>query len=1010
MLALLVATYSSAQERRFARMTTADGLPQNSVECFAQDSAGFIWIGTQDGLVRYDGYEMLVFRSDPEDSTSLSDNFITALFIDSDGELWVGTRNGINHFDKTQNGFVKFFADAQKRHQSVRNIYEARDSIWFIIEAIPFSISKGSNWKWINELGKRPDNSGRLGSGTLALHFSKSDQLIELSIDEVMIHDKGSVSQIQLPKSSAEIEVSNSMMVQGSEKLWIICHGLFALNLNTQTIESYAILSSDSIRYLNSITYENGKLWIGTELGLFVLNESDPTAVLEHFTHDPDDPFSINYDFVHTVFRDREQRLWVGTANKGLAVHDPQWQKLQYLKRKSDNSQLPHPLVWCSYLSPKGELWVGTADGLVIFSDFDPEQRVKSKAETPSALRGLSAVRDIIQDRGGTFWIASGRGGLQSYDPISGSRTDWPNISKDMVSLAEGHRGGIWAASYSGLFYKAPAANSFERMDQRLETSAYCMSVEAFDTEVIVTHSYGVDRVEVKENGELELRKLRFKPGDASGLPFSICSSALPVSEGLFAGMYDRGVAFANEEMKVVQTLNEKSGLAGHVIESLIKDARGRIWISTNQGLSCYQPETKTVTNFTAASGLRNQEFAMHASMQDVRGWLYFGTVDGLLYFHPDSLLAATGSDKNHIALTSLNVNYKDYRSSEASFAKTPLQALKSLELAPEDKVLSLRFSAMNFAKAAELKYAYRMQGFDKEWVETGPEQRLASYTSLPAGDYTFQVRATFADGTPAARDFTLPVSVLPPFYETWWFRFLVLFGVVSLIVIGVRFLAHRSYQRQLRELETKQRIQQERERISRDLHDNVGSQITYMISSLDNLSYQSNKGGNSETSDEINELGDFARGTMQQLREAIWVINKSEVTLEEFRLKLEEYCQKLLKGEGLPYWNVECSGDQEHKLPPGAVLHLFRICQESIHNTVKHAEANQISIKMKASQGKVTLSIKDDGKGFDPDLRKEGHYGLDNMKERASQMEAEIQWIAAPGNGTEVLVTLDAL
>ena len=296
------------------------------------------------------------------------------------------------------------------------------------------------------------------------------------------------------------------------------------------------------------------------------------------------------------------------------------------------------------------------------------------------------------------------------------------------------------------------------------------------------------------------------------------------------------------------------------------------------------------------------------------------------------------------------------------------------------------------------------MLGFDDEPVKTGANHRIATYSNLPPGAFTLVVNAFYKNGALAAEALEISVIVHPPFYAKWWFRLFVLAAIIILVAASVRYYSFVKFQRKLAELKTKERILKERERISRDLHDSVGSQPTYMIGSLDNLAYKSESVLDSEN---MNELSDFACGTMQQLREAIWVINKDVISLYDFRLKLEDHCAKMLVNSAIE-WQVSLFGNVNYEIEPGTALHIFRICQESIHNTVKHAQAKKMDIVIKANaENSVELVIKDDGVGFDISERKMGHYGLDNINERVQEMGGKIAWKSERNKGTEISILL---
>lgn len=998
-----------AQSKRFVSLSTNEGLPQNSVECFTQDSAGFLWIGTQDGLARYDGYKMLVFRNDPNDRTSLSDNFITALHIDRDGDLWVGTRNGLNLYDPVRNGFYKFWPDSTALHQ--QSLVIRNDPGGHVLAGLgPFlyGFDKSKVNRWKNEIADCPAASLAHEGGARDKRILSSGQTLVLTDSGLVVSAGAADQRFDLKDSWPGVKLGASEIIPTDDGALILNGGLYHFNASGPAVTPITIPELDGVAHLVSLTLIEDELWLCTESGVYILDALDPERIKAHYTHDPNDPFSISYDFVHRAFQDREGRVWLGTANQGLNVHDPKWNHLHYITHRPDETGLPNPLVWSSCFVNGSDLWIGTGQGIAVVQGFQPKQQ-RMRISLTEQLAIIESVRDILETEDGVVWIASGRNGLFSYDPRMAAMTSWNEhheLANEMVSLAQDDLGRVWIASYSGLYRLSADRNELVRLDEDWGISSYIMSVSATEKGMLVCHSKGLDLVRWTD-GQESRTSFGYDPTTDGNLPFSITSSAAQLGDETWIGMYDRGVAITDASGKVIQVLGESEGLAGHVVEAVVRDQKDRIWVATNQGLSCIDPETHAVHNITVRSGLRSQEFALDAGMMDERGWLYFGTVDGLLYFHPDSVLPSTAATLHPVRLSTLSINYKDYRNSQAEFAGKTLAALSSMELNPTDKVVSFEFSALQFAKAEELIYRYRMTGFDPDWVQTTSDQRIATYSSLPAGEYDFEVEAMHADGTPAALSLSLAVVVLPPFYETWWFRL----GAVALVLLSVtgtvRYVAYRKYRRQLREMQTRERIQRERQRISRDLHDNVGSQITYMISSLDNLAYQTSKTEQDQASGQINDLSDFARGTMQQLREAIWVINKDEVSLEEFRLKLEEYCHKLLGAHEALEWKVVLNGNSGRVLQPGAVLHLFRICQEAINNVMKHAQASEIQITISEENGKVHLRLKDDGIGFDAQRRKTGHYGLDNMAERAKQMGGRIDWKSTKGQGTVVEVEL---
>ena len=656
-----------AQDRRFLSLSTQDGLPQNSVECFAQDSAGFLWIGTQDGLARFDGYKMLVFRNDPQDEASISDNFITRLFIDNEGDLWVGTRNGVNFFDQSNSRFIKFFPALNKHHQSASGLTQGDNhKVIITIAGRSYIIDKKASWLAKNALENRSD---------LELEFVRNCQVLLRNEDKTNgLSDSllwscsgENCEAIPLQSTWTNLLKSEKRLLQTEKGLWVIANGLYFLSKRTGIIKPVYFDGFESVAYLNSVCALGDELWVSTDKGVFILDQNDPTRLIDHCVSNPDDEFSLNYDFVHGMFADREDRLWIGTANNGLNIYNPRWEQLHYINHVDAESMISNPLVWCSMLSQDSVLWIGTAGGISRLQFNVNSKSNPIKLPIPEKLQHLSSIRDMVEDEHGGIWIASSRSGLFYYNPSLDRLDVFPALAVEMVCLALDEQKGIWAGSYNGLFYASNGKSNFQRMDDMFGFSAYTMNLRSESGFVSVCHSNGFAKVQL--GPQLSVIKTSAEIGMPGSLPFSICSDAVSTREQTYVGMYDRGFAILDTSLKLGGIIDESNGLLGHVVESMIEDDNGFVWIATNQGLSRYEPSTKQINRISVETGLRNQEFTLGSGRKGHDGWLFFGSVDGLLFFHPDSLSIAVSNLDARIKLTDLEVNYEHYQSAELAFS-----------------------------------------------------------------------------------------------------------------------------------------------------------------------------------------------------------------------------------------------------------------------------------------------------------------------------------------------------
>jgi signal transduction histidine kinase len=295
------------------------------------------------------------------------------------------------------------------------------------------------------------------------------------------------------------------------------------------------------------------------------------------------------------------------------------------------------------------------------------------------------------------------------------------------------------------------------------------------------------------------------------------------------------------------------------------------------------------------------------------------------------------------------------------------------------------------------------LQGFDEQWVFPQSGQRTATYTSLPPGHYRFLIRACNNSGVWIEKPVAVNVIVHPPFWQTWWFIAAMALLLLSGTVLIVRYYAQRRLKERLRRLELQRRLQEERERISRDLHDNVGAQLTYIIHTLDNIAYKLPEQGTTGGAERIGDLGSFARETMAQLRETIWALHRDNVSLEELRNKLQEHASRLLTISGRGECQIRTEGEPLI-LQPTQAVNLFRIVQEAVNNSLKHASAERIEVVFRHENQTLTVTVRDNGKGFDTAAQYDGHYGLGNMESRAREIGAAFEISSKPG---ETLITL---
>jgi signal transduction histidine kinase len=377
--------------------------------------------------------------------------------------------------------------------------------------------------------------------------------------------------------------------------------------------------------------------------------------------------------------------------------------------------------------------------------------------------------------------------------------------------------------------------------------------------------------------------------------------------------------------------------------------------------------------------GLPSNEFVINKHTHNTyTGQLLFGSANGLVEFDPDEFEPSPSVITP--ALSRVLVNYRPH----------PFYGDSVLHLTPDERNVSFEFTAIDFRNQDKIRYAYKLEGFDSTWHDIESYNRLANFTNLPYGDYTFMVRYRVSGEAWSKNILRVRLLIETPFYATWWFRIILIIAGTVLVALIVRYISQRRLRKQLEELKLQEEIRNEKERISRDLHDNVGAQLTYVISSLDNLSYTLHKKQTAVTeSARLEQLGEFARGTMDQLRESIWAINSEQISLAELTGKWKQHLSQL--SETKPLSGRVTRTGEDVIIKPTVAIEIHRIVQEAISNAFRHSGGDTIEINVHNDNRTLEITVSDNGIGIPPSPEKAGHYGLHNMKKRAEHIRASL-------------------
>jgi signal transduction histidine kinase/ligand-binding sensor domain-containing protein/DNA-binding response OmpR family regulator len=827
-IALQFAAFTSFCQPRhlkFDHIGTGAGLSANNVTCILRDSQGFMWFGTRDGLNRYDGYDFDVYRNIPGDLQSLSSNFVTSVIQDRSGNLWVGTwGGGLNRFDRAKRRFIRYGGIIHS--EFINSLLEdAEGNIW---------IGSNDRGAWLLD----PK------TGTVLLLSSVAGNPTSLSDNDVLTISEDHAHQIWLGTSRGGLD----RYVPTSRSFIRYTHrpgdeGSLAANTVQRIIED-----------------GRQRLWIGMRDG--GLDLFDPLhGTFRHFGNGLRDGTGLVSDVVLALQDDDQGNLWIGTENGGISILNKEMDRFITCAHDDvDNTSLSNNSINALYRDPQGNLWVGTADGGIDLYNKRVNSIAHYKHTSSPVSLASNNVLDILEDRN-RLWVGTDGSGLDEMDLTTGKFRHFvhgagpgKSISGDYVlSLCKDAKGNLWAGTWgNGITVIGPdekIIHQYKHDDADSSSlggdNVYAITDDGEGTVWVATYGDGLNQFNTKTGG---FRHYKHVASDPNSPGSDRLNTLLSDSNGiLWIGTYDGGLDRLDEYTGIFthflhdagknslsnNTINFiyadsrhnfwictadglnlmdrktgqfkvygiKDGLPSSVIFGILEDNHGRLWISTNNGLSRFDPRTEQFTNLSAADGLQSNQFKSHACYRSPSGALYFGGVNGFNKIYPDSIREYPFDPP--LLITGFSI-FNNEVSIGDSLHPSPLTRditmTKEITIPYKSSVISFEFASLNYTVMGKKHYAYRLDGFDGNWNEVGTK-RTATYTNLNPGTYTFEVKGWDNDGKWSPTLANLQLTVLPPFWQTWWFRFLVAAGIVALVLAVFR-LRLRAVQNQKSRLE----------------------------------------------------------------------------------------------------------------------------------------------------------------------------------------------------------------
>ncbi|MDJ0839236.1 MAG: ATP-binding protein [Acidobacteriota bacterium] len=791
-----------AQQPTFFHLGSDQGLSQGDVFDIVQDTSGFIWLATRDGLNRWDGYQIKTFRFDPEDPTSLPDNYVHTLTVAADGGIWAGTRRGLCRYDPAMERFTrKLLIDSEGN----------------AIEGFVYAVVE--------------DRKGGIWVGTVL------NGLFHLGADGAVAHYRPEENN---PHSLVYPEIW-ALLLDSKQRLWIgTSHGLDVTSLRSPGYFDHVAESIPDRRICALAEDGNGMIWIGTWRGGLVRLDpetgkfrnwsfgklKDPSnevrAVVEDqagflwaatgkglrrynpqtnrftvFRHHPDNPRGLRHDRLRTLCIDRGGVLWVGSG-QGASYLTPNSRQFAYYGKVSGQSIHERENRVSAVIEDSlGRLWTGHESGLYHLEESEGQQPVLHRILPREDHADLisNEVTSLYEDRSGDIWVGTNGSGIGRYRPTKGNFLYWLDIGIDklpnnrITRIVQNLQGVLWVATQNGLAVSTEPLQAEQSPKFRHFLGRGRPGLQSHTINDIVLEGpasawlgteFGVSRFHTTEG----IRRLL---PETHGLSHPRALSLLLVDKTLWIGT-PAGLNRLDTQSGYVTVFSTREGLPNDVVKSIQQDRQGYLWLATNQGLSRLDPHRLRFRNYTVDDGLQGNEFNIRARYQAADGRLFFGGPAGLTAFYPDRLAE---SPLTRVVLTSFQLSQIDIDPSMNSVLTRSITGAETLRLSSND-LFGFEFSALDFANPRAGRYRHRMVGLH-DWIETDTEHRYADYTNLWEGRYTFQVQATRGN-----RGWNGPVTSLDLIIEPPLWRHPAAYAGYSLTVLLLIYLLIRAQRNKL--------------------------------------------------------------------------------------------------------------------------------------------------------------------------------------------------------------------
>lgn len=985
---LFICTSLCAQKHLvFNHLRMENGLSQNSVIAIEQDKNQFIWMGTKHGLNRYDGYRFKIYNNSSDNVNSISNNVINTLLTDSKGRLWVGTEKGLNIYNEKTDHFYRINTRSSANSfscDSVECLYEdPQKNIWVGTDNglnLVVDVEKQIFKKFLFD---KPNYKSRLNCVFSIFKDEKQNLWVGTYNGLVRIYLVKGKYHFEIfrhnpsNKNSISSNAVKSIVIDKQKRLWLgTYNGLNLFDYEHKTFKRYQTNATDPNSIVNNdirkLTCDKaGNIWIGTQEGLSIFDPN--TRKFSNYRYDPEQTDGLSQNSIHSIFQDLNGSVYVGTFYKGVNIVYPSATPFNVFRNSKKQQGLSSNIVSAMAEDQNHNLWIGTEGGGLNYVNRSNHTFTYYKSEPNNNGLNSNLIKTLCLDKTGQLLVGTHRGGLYVFNPSGRNFKKIINVKdvknspggSEVIAITVDSDGTVWVGSNDGLSTLKKTNGHYASITVKspLEQNLRNKYIQVIFEDKAKNLWIGtMDGLYAYHPANKRITGYYESKSKAGSLKSDHINCIVQIQNGnICVGTSFGGLSIFDNKSRKFKNYSEKDGLPNGNVLGIIEDEENNLWISTDKGLSKLVTKTGKFINYTKSDGLAGNDFNIRSFLKDSSGQLFFGGYDGLTAFYPKQI----DINKNNVPITFTGLKLFDKPvavNAPDGLLNEDIKSIKQITFKHDQNNFSLDFALLNYIKPEKNSYRYILKGHSKDWVKT--DVPSVTYTDLPAGNYTFMVTGNNNDGNPGNKPASLKITVLPPFWATWWAYLIYLAFFSALLFLIVRYLFVRAL------LKRTEDIQKMKLNFFTYVAHEIRTPLTLILGPLENLSkqYQTDtelnrqiipiKNNANRLMRLITELMDFRKAETGHL-----TLHVTEDNIVDFINEIFISFSHLAQTNGVQYEFVR---EQENINLFFDKRQLEKVLFNLLSNAFKFCEkGGKISVSLLEMDNEVAISISDNGLGI---------------------------------------------